>query len=89
MAELEGKVPKNSLGKPGFLIRLNLKQNVTWQGELHWINAGRKVHFRSLLELIALMQEAIDISAEPHGEYELRSWYDDHTKAEFEGRKNY
>jgi hypothetical protein len=68
---------RKPLGKPDFMIRLSLRQNVTWQGELHWLNAGRRVNFRSLMELISLMQEAADISAEPRKEYELRSWYDD------------
>ncbi len=68
---------KEVTGKPDFLISLNLRQNASWQGELHWLNAERRVRFRSLLEMINLLQEAIDISSEPRCDYEIRSWYDD------------
>ena len=72
-------IPQKVLGKPEFLIRLNMRQNATWQGELCWVNDGRKIHFRSLLEMVNLMQEAIEISGEPKAEYAFRSWYDEST----------
>jgi hypothetical protein len=68
---------KKTLGKPEFLVRLNLRHNATWQGELHWLNADRRVHFRSVMEMVALMEEAMEISGEPKAEYEFRSWQDE------------
>jgi hypothetical protein len=70
---------KKLLGKPEFMIRLNLRQNATWQGELYWVNADRRIHFRSLLEMVNLMQEAMEISGEPQAESAFRSWYDEST----------
>lgn len=72
-------IPPKLPCKPEFLIRLNMRQNATWQGELCWVNDGRKIHFRSLLEMVNLMQEAIDISGLPQAESAFRSWYDEST----------
>jgi hypothetical protein len=57
-----------------FLIRILLRQNATWQGEVHWLDTDKVVRFRSLLEMVMLMQEAMDTSGEPKVEYEFRSW---------------
>lgn len=46
--------------KPEFLIRILYRDHVSWQGEIHWLDGDRKVYFRSFLELIALMQEAVE-----------------------------
>ncbi len=67
--------PKEHInGKPSLLIRILLRQNATWQGEIHWLNNDKVIRFRSLLEMIMLIQEAIEISGEPKAEYEFRSW---------------
>lgn len=72
-SESESELYK-SLGKPDFLIRMHLSQNASWQGEVRWLNTDQLVYFRSLLELIALMQSAIEISGLPETEYSLRCW---------------
>ncbi len=63
-----------STGMPEFQIRLRHRQNTSWQGELYWLNTGEKKSFRSLLELINLIQEAAEISSEPEAEDYLRTW---------------
>jgi len=68
---------KKLLGKPEFMIRIILRHNATWQGELNWLNADRRIHFRSMMEMIALMEEAMEISGEPKAEYKFRSWQDE------------
>ncbi len=70
----KGKTTKRASGKPEFHIRLHHRQNASWQGELYWLNTGERVCFRSLLELVALIQEAADITFEPEAEEYLRSW---------------
>ncbi len=62
--------------KPDFIVRVLMRQNASWQGELCWLNSGKTVHFRSLLELIMLMQEAMEISGQPEADYSFRSWSD-------------
>jgi len=34
-------------------------QNSTWQGEVLWVEKNRKQNFRSALEMLKLMDEAI------------------------------
>ena len=46
--------------KPEFLIRILYRDNVSWQGEIHWLDGDRKEYFRSFLELFALMQEVME-----------------------------
>ena len=48
------------MGKSEFLIRILYKENFTWQGEVHWLNGDKKEYFRSLLELLNLMQEVAE-----------------------------
>ena len=61
-------------GKPEFLVRVLMRQNASWQGELHWISTGQTIYFRSLLELVNLMHEAMEMTGEPEAEYSFRSW---------------
>lgn len=42
-----------------FIIRVQHRQNSTWQGEIIWTEENKKQHFRSALELIKLMDEAL------------------------------
>lgn len=54
--------------RPAFLIRILDRQNDTWQGELTWINSGEKAPFRSMLELVRLIDSALAESPLPSGE---------------------
>ncbi len=63
--------------KPEFILRVIMRQNASWQGELRWLNSGKTVYFRSLLELIVLIQEAMVISGQPEADYSFRSWQED------------
>ena len=35
------------------------RQNATWQGSLLWADEGMEAHFRSVLEVINLMNSAL------------------------------
>lgn len=50
------------------------RKNVNWQGEIHWLNHDKKKHFRSSLELLMLIQEAMEKAEVPQAEYEIRTW---------------
>jgi hypothetical protein len=59
----DGRASQDGRAKPklSFLVRLQYRQNASWQGEVQWADSGRgtkSVQFRSLLELLALMAEA-------------------------------
>lgn len=47
-----------------FIIRVQHRQNSTWQGLVTWSEKNKTVAFRSVLELIKLVEGAID-EAEP------------------------
>ena len=61
-------------GGTEFVIRVLFRQNSSWQGEVHWLEADRKIYFRSLLELIMLLQEAMDCTDSLRAEYWFYSW---------------
>ena len=42
-----------------FSIRLLFRQNASWQGILTWIEGGQEQYFRSVLELVLLMDNAL------------------------------
>lgn len=42
-----------------FSIRVIFRQNASWQGVLTWLEGGRDQNFRSVLELILLMDSAL------------------------------
>lgn len=42
-----------------FLIHIVDNQNATWQGNVTWLNQEKTKNFRSLLELIKLMDESV------------------------------
>jgi hypothetical protein len=63
-------------GTTDFLIRVMFRENTTWQGEVHWLNSDKKRSFRSSLELLLLMQEAMDEADAPSASTIFRNWKD-------------
>ena len=45
--------------KGTFLISVQFRQNATWQGSIVWVEKNLKQRFRSALEMIKLMDEAL------------------------------
>ena len=45
--------------KGTFEISVKFMQNSTWQGQIHWVDKNLKQNFRSALEMIKLMDEAL------------------------------
>ena len=50
---------KKMTKKPTFLIQMLDNQNMTWQGMVTFLDTNQKVPFRSLLELLKLMDSAM------------------------------
>ena len=46
--------------KQTFVIEVIDQQNASWQGTVNWVNKGKKENFRSVLELIRLMDSALE-----------------------------
>ena len=48
-------------GKKGtFIVHVQYRQNATWQGQVLWAEKNRREYFRSALELIKLIDSALD-----------------------------
>lgn len=54
--------------KGTFEITVKFTQNATWQGQIHWIEKNKKQNFRSALEMLKLMDEALTESGEEQKE---------------------
>ncbi len=55
-----------------FLVSIYHQENQSWQGSIQWLDTGKKVHFRSQLELLNLMNGAV-VASSDEGE-DLRDW---------------
>lgn len=51
-----------------FIVDIIAHQKCTWQGQLHWIQEDKKVSFRSVMEMLRLMDLAITGEDEPQEE---------------------
>lgn len=51
-----------------FRLRILFRQHASWQGSLHWLEKDREESFRSVLELILLMESALTGRGEPETE---------------------
>jgi|Cm1ome_4_1110797.scaffolds.fasta_scaffold06949_2 hypothetical protein len=53
--------PEPQEGKCGtFAVRVIFRQNASWQGSVTWLEGGREESFRSALELVLLMDSALN-----------------------------
>lgn len=48
--------------KETFIIHISSQENSTWQGQVIWLNRSDTRCFRSMLELIKLMDTALEAS---------------------------
>ncbi len=63
--------------RASFLVRILYRRNASWQGEIQWMEGQSTQRFRSALELVALMQEAMDQLDREELVQDLRHWHDD------------
>ena len=64
------------MGGATFLIRIYFKQNANWQGTVQWLETNKTIPFRSSLELMFLLNEAVEKMPTTTGELDFRSWED-------------
>lgn len=46
--------------KATFILHIKFRQNATWQGSINWVEENKTQNFRSTLEMIKLIDEALD-----------------------------
>ena len=61
MAELEKKGSRKNSGGGNctFQVTVRFRQNSTWQGSILWMEQNETQNFRSVLEMLRLMDEAL------------------------------
>lgn len=59
---------------PSFLIRIYFTQNANWQGVIQWLDINKTVPFRSVLELINLLNEGVNQCFASDNELDFHSW---------------
>lgn len=42
-----------------FILKINDTQNQSWQGELEWVQGQKKLVFRSVLELLRMVDSVV------------------------------
>lgn len=55
---------QNENAQAKFIIHVQFRQNATWQGTIEWVDENRMQRFRSTLEMLKLMEEALDAGEE-------------------------
>ena len=50
-----------------FLVKIMDHEHATWQGKVTWIEGQREQYFRSALELIKLIDDAVEKEQEMEG----------------------
>ena len=56
---------KQSTGeRETFVVRILNTQNATWQGTIQWVDQDKRQSFRSTLEMIRLIDEAMEDSSD-------------------------
>ena len=58
-----------------FIIRVQHRQNSSWQGRITWVEKNQTVMFRSVWEMVKLIESGLD-SANPGQKEEPVSWPD-------------
>lgn len=66
------------LGRHGqqetFIVRVQHRQNNTWQGRITWADKNKTLAFRSIWEMVHLMESALYENAGPDEVPEIQSW---------------
>lgn len=65
---------KKSECKATFTIQIQFQQNATWQGTITWAEGEKSQKFRSELEMLKLMMEAVDADRSDAGKEALSTW---------------
>ena len=60
-----------------FIIRVQHRQNSSWQGRITWMNRNRTLYFRSIWEMIKLVASALDTVSEQEDAALEQSWQDE------------
>lgn len=57
-----------------FIVRVQHRQNSSWQGRITWMEEDRTINFRSVWEMIKLIESAVNTVGGPESEEEA-DWF--------------
>lgn len=57
-----------------FIIRVQHRQNNSWQGRITWADQDKTLSFRSVWEMVKLIASALDTVSEQEGAPDEKSW---------------
>ena len=60
--------------KATFTIQIQFQQNATWQGTINWAEGDKSQKFRSELEMLKLMMEAVASNRKDDSQADLNTW---------------
>jgi len=60
-----------------FIVRVQHRQNSSWQGRITWMEKNRTLNFRSVWELLKLIVSAVETVEETDEEGEEQSWFEE------------
>ena len=60
--------------KATFTIKIQFQQHSTWQGTIVWAEGGKSQKFRSELEMLKLMMEAVSSNQNEDSQDEMNTW---------------
>lgn len=60
-----------------FIIRVQHRQNSSWQGRITWMDRNRTLYFCSIWEMIKLVASALDTVSEQEDAALEQSWQDE------------
>ena len=60
-----------------FIIRVQHRQNSSWQGRITWVEKNQTLYFRSVWEMMKLIETAIDTVAPPEEDEEPEPFWPD------------
>ena len=60
--------------KATFTIQIQFQQHSTWQGTIAWAEGGKRQKFRSELEMLKLMMEAVSADESDETKKTLNTW---------------
>ena len=60
-----------------FVVRVQHRQNSSWQGCITWVEKNRSLRFRSVWELLKLIVSAVETVQDTEEEEEEFSWFEE------------
>ena len=59
-----------------FIIRVQHRQNSSWQGRITWMEENKTVNFRSVWEMVKLIEDAVNTVSVPEDEEDAKGWFE-------------